>query len=88
MDRCLKIQKIRNFFKLFKNHSIIELDLILFSIQLEMDEAQMKYLAGLIHLGYSNTEAMEAWYKRDKCDNREKTKLVQQGKLFFQGGYY
>jgi hypothetical protein len=77
--------KNKEFFKLFKNHSIIELDLILFSIQLEMDEAQMKYLAGLIHLGYSNTEAMEAWYKRDKCDNREKDKTSATREVILSG---
>ena len=67
--------KNKEFLKIFKNHSTFKLYQILFSIQLEMDKAQFKYLQGLIGLGYSNSEAMEAWYKRkDKCDNREKEK--------------
>ena len=67
--------KNKEFLKIFKNHSTFKLYQILFSFQLEMDKAQFKYLQGLIGLGYSNSEAMEAWYKRkDKCDNREKEK--------------
>ena len=38
-----------------------------------MDKAQFIYLQELIGMGYSNGEAMEAWYRRDdKCD-KEKT---------------
>ena len=44
-----------------------------------MDETQFKYLERMIGLGYSNTEAMDAWYKRDdKCDNREKDKTSEE----------
>ena len=52
--------KNKEFLNLFKNHSTFKLYQILFSIQLEMDKAQFKYLQGLIGLGYSNSEAMEA----------------------------
>ena len=51
-----------------------------------MDKAQFNYLHELIGMGYSNGEAMEAWYRRDdKCDNSEKDKTSETKEVILSG---
>ena len=48
-----------------------------------MDEIQFKYLERMIGLGYSNTEAMDAWNKR--VDNRENDKTSETREVILSG---
>lgn len=67
----------KEFLKSFKNQSTFKLYEI-FPSSFQMDKTQLKYLQDLIGLGFSNNEAMDAWYQRNNKgkDNSSKTVKV------------